>query len=439
MSKSHTRTSIINKHHLIIREKSRREHAFCLSSVKPRAPNPHRVHIVCFWRVQSGPPRYHKVIQSMLIKKVAMPRHFSYPSIGLFRIAVKTVNERCERVGVSPKPKLCFKGTVKLHGVNTAVVLSGNEIYAQSREIVLSPDADLNGFAAWVKKNEVEFRTLLAPQLLSAQQSAPPGEAPHTVALYGEWCGKGVLSGVAISKLDRMFMAFGLSHIRQGVVRVNSEMVQGEISTWTKPGALSSVVGIMVKSDTILCIEDFPSWEIEIDFEHPERAQLSLVQITQEVEKQCPVAMRLGVDGMGEGVVWTCTTPSLDAGILTDDLRFKVKGEKHSDNASRELAPVEIEHLKSVQACADMVGTEHRFEKGIDHLQAQHPGVEVGTTSFIRPFLKWVEQDVNKEEADTIEANGLDPKEVGKVVGHKARAWFLGRQARGQAQAQMGG
>ena len=36
-------------------------------------------------------------------------------------------------------------------------------------------------------------------------------------------------------------------------------------------------------------------------------AQNKLVEITEEIEKECPVSASLGIkDGVGEGAVWTC-------------------------------------------------------------------------------------------------------------------------------------
>lgn len=365
-----------------------------------------------------------------------MPRHFPYPSIGLFRVAVKLIGERCAYSGVSPKPRLRFKGAVKLHGVNTAVVLnSDGELHVQSREAIITPQGDLAGFAKWAMDREAEFRELLGPLLVAARRRAQPGDEPHTIALYGEWCGKGVQSGVAVSNLDKMFVAFGLARIRSGLVRENGEMVPGEILRWTPPGALRVELAPMVESGSVLCVEDFTTWEVEVDFERPEEAQARLVEITEAVEKQCPVGRLLGAEGVGEGVVWTCVTPSAAAGIPIDDLRFKVKGEKHSDNSTKDIAPVDVERLESVRACAELVGTEHRFEKGLDHLRAGAPGADVLSSAFVGPFLKWVAQDVAKEESDTIAANGLDSKEVGKAVAGKARAWFLGRQEQEQARA----
>lgn len=368
-----------------------------------------------------------------------MPRHFSYPSIGLFRIAVKKVSDWCAYSGVSLKPKLSFKGAVKLHGVNTAVVLSEGAIYAQSREVVLSTEADLNGFAKWVTAHESDFRSLLGPLLEAARASARPDQAPHSVILYGEWFGKGVQSGVAISQLEKTFCSFGLARVRSGTVRENGEMVPGEIYQWTPPGFLRMEIAQMVDSGAILCIEDFPTWEIEVDFERPEEAQARLVEITQAVEKQCPVGHLLGVEGIGEGVVWTCQTPSSQVGIPVEELRFKVKGEKHSDNAGKELAPVDIERLKNVEACVLMVATPHRFEKALDHVRATRPEVDRFDPSNIGPFLKWIGHDVGKEEGDTVAANGLDPREVVKAVSAKARSWFLERKAERLAQAPTGG
>jgi hypothetical protein len=40
-------------------------------------------------------------------------------------------------------------------------------------------------------------------------------------------------------------------------------------------------------------------------------------------------------------------------------------------------------------------------------------------------YLKWISKDCMKEEMDTIEANGLEWKEVVKVINKKAKEFFI--------------
>jgi hypothetical protein len=352
-----------------------------------------------------------------------MARHISYPSIGLFRHAVKAVAERAEFSALARRPKLRFRGSTKLHGVNAGIVFSQGALHAQSREIVLTPEADNHGVAKWTHANEALFAGFLSPLLAQAQSACAQGDALHSIALFGEWFGKGVQSGVGVSSLDKRFAAFGLALVRDGLVRENGEMVPGEIFAWTPLSDLSAALAPLTQSGAILSTQDFTVWEAEVDFEHPEEAAQKLEVLTRAVEAQCPVAAALGAIGIGEGIVWSCQSTDAEAGFSTHGLTFKVKGEKHSDTASKTLAPVDIERLAGIQACAELVGTTVRFEKALDHLRASRPGCDPLAPESTRDFIKWIEQDIAKEDSDTIAGNGLDIKDVNKAVGKLAVAW----------------
>jgi hypothetical protein len=42
-------------------------------------------------------------------------------------------------------------------------------------------------------------------------------------------------------------------------------------------------------------------------------------------------------------------------------------------------------------------------------------------------FIRWVFNDIIKEEFDTIVASQIDPKKIGGPVANKARQWFMSR------------
>jgi hypothetical protein len=127
-----------------------------------------------------------------------------------------------------------------------------------------------------------------------------------------------------------------------------------------------------------------------------------LIEITNEVEKQCPVGKTFGVEGIGEGVVWRCisewTENNLNQ-IKTTDLIFKVKGEKHSDTKVKKLANVDVEKVNSINEFVEKVLTEHRLEKMLELIKQD--GYELIPQS-IPFFLKLIGQDIIKEELDTM-------------------------------------
>jgi hypothetical protein len=130
------------------------------------------------------------------------------------------------------------------------------------------------------------------------------------------------------------------------------------------------------------------------------------------------------IELIGEGIVWSCVGTQDPISFNFSDLTFKVKGPKHSDTKVTTLAEVDIEKVNSIRICAELVATPHRFEKAIAYLQEQYPRQDVFDNRYIGEYLKWLAQDIIKEETDTILGNDLDVKDVNKHAGILAKKWF---------------
>ena len=207
----------------------------------------------------------------------------------------------------------------------------------------------------------------------------------NVVAVYGEWCGQGIQKGVAISALTKMFVIFSIN--------VNGNWIDGK----TLPSMKFEGAGIYD-------INDFTNYECLIDFEQPELAQAWLAAITENVENECPVGATFGVIGVGEGVVWRCA----DSGYNSSEYWFKVKGEKHSATKVKTLAAVDVDSIKLVTDFVSAAVTENRLEQGLKNIvNEQKKTFEMGS---IGDFIRWVYNDIIKEESDVIEQNLIDKK-----------------------------
>lgn len=372
-------------------------------------------------------------------------QHYSFPSIEQYRTVIKYVNDRAARRQV-PRPKLAFHGTVKLHGTNASIVAnSDGEYWAQSRSTVITPEADNAGFAAFAHRSDI--KAVLTAVALNAENAFFASHDwveryPVDVAVYGEWCGGNIQSGVALNKLGKMFVIFAIRLLskdddeRKSIwlmpwdVEKAFESVAQEVNgRWITFGHVDNIASFELP---VYCIEKFKTWHLEVDFVDPAATQNELVRITTEVEAECPVGAAFGVSGVGEGVVWTCvgdaSRPSTGEPtvIQIDDLVFKVKGEKHSDTKVKTVGAVDIERLNSIKELAESFITDHRLEKGLAFLQ--ETGVaDVYDVKNIGPFLKWVGTDIIKEETDTIVGNGFEVKDVTKAINNLAKEWFLQR------------
>lgn len=322
--------------------------------------------------------------------------HISFPSIDQFRNVIRHVKENCKHHQVV-LPTLSFTGTVKLHGTNHAVCMSPDgEIYTQSRERITTFESDNAGSAAWTLSQSEEFKGLFykIKFLYDVQDN-------ETIQIFGEWCGGNIQKGVGISRLPKMFIIFAIriSENSESQVFFTAEQIQ-EACT-----------------QDFLTVYDFPTFSLDIDFNRPELAQSRLIELTEAVEKDCPVARQLlGTEFLGEligeGVVWATEYKG-------NTLRFKVKGEKHSVSKVKTLAAVDVERLASIREFVSSVVTETRLQQGLEHVEAREP-------KHTGAFLKWVMSDIYKEESDTMVGNGFTSKEVSGPMSTAIRQWFLG-------------
>lgn len=342
-----------------------------------------------------------EVVQADVVTAVS---HVKYPSIDQFRTIVKQVRYQSNYHGV-PLPKLKFVGTVKAHGTNASVATNGTDTWHQSREHIITPIKDNAGFSQFAT-----FHANYIAQVLTRTRSflGLATDDATKVAVYGEWCGGSIQKGVALSKVEKMFVVFGISYGEEGS------------RTWIPAEHHAALLELEVANTfKVYSVYQFPTWEIEIDFANPEASQNALVDLTNAVEAQCPIGTFFGVEGIGEGIVWTCK----DASPYYNGLRFKVKGEKHSVSKVKTLVEVDTVKVATIAAFIDRVLTVNRMQQMKDKLT--EAGLDANSVKHTGDFLKLIGQDVIKEESDTLFASGLSNKEVMSKLSQVARNWFL--------------
>jgi hypothetical protein len=315
-----------------------------------------------------------------------------YPSIEQFRNVIRTVKTNHDYQGKdengesiyshnSNYPTLKFKGTVKLHGTNAGVVkYADGKIEFQSRERVLTLDSDNSGFMN--KMHLLDFEKYFSQLTFT-----------ESCAIYGEWCGGNVQKGVAINGLEKMFVIFG--------VKTDDEWIEIPVT-------------FIDEENKIFNINQFKTYEVEIDFNNPELIQNKLIELTIEVENECPVGKYFGNIGIGEGIVFTS--------LKYPDLIFKSKGEKHSVSKVKVLNEIDVVAMENINEFIELSVTENRLKQGLQVLKEN--GILIETKS-IGEFLRWIVTDVLKEEKDTLETSRLDEKKVKGAIVNKARVWFL--------------
>ncbi|QDF14569.1 RNA ligase 2 [Vibrio phage AG74] len=322
-----------------------------------------------------------------------------YPSTGQFRNAAKFLQHN------TPAGSLvAVVGTVKIHGTNgSMVMLEDGTIHFQSKSRVLDTHNDNSGFCNYMLEQPVEE---LFDKFITQYKKYYGKRPAFPIEIAGEWAGKGIQKGVAVSEVDKFFTIFGF--------RVGCEVDNGgKLIGWLTNHKFNDV---SLHESRIYNAYDFGCYQITINTAMPQLATEQLQELTLEVEKECPVGKCFGVKGVGEGIVWT---PVDDALVDNPGSWFKVKGQKHSVSKVTQLAAVDPEKLRSIQEFVDYAVTENRLEQGL-----QEVGLDMKLTG---KFIGWVNKDIYKEEQDVLEANGLTMKEVGNLLSQKAREFYFSK------------
>lgn len=330
------------------------------------------------------------------------------PKIHQFRNVVTSINRLVNFTGLDgngeatydasiKKPTITFKGTVKIHGTNAGV--SYNDafgIWAQSKENVLTIEEDNYGFASFVESKRDVFKKFFDLILVNNDVDT----SKNTITILGEWAGKGINKGVAISGMERTYFIFG--------IKVKDTSDENADSFWLFSDQL------VTEDERIYNINEFESFSVDVDFNMPQLSQNKFVELCQYVEVQCPVGRALGLEGTGEGIVWVATYKGRK-------FRFKVKGEKHSSTKVKTLANVDIEKLNSITEFVTYAVTENRVDQAI---QIVFKDGELDIKKM-GDYIRWIINDITSEEGDTLKENNLNPKDVNKYLSNRARNMFL--------------
>jgi hypothetical protein len=330
-----------------------------------------------------------------------------FSHIGQLHNVVQVVNARRD-AGVAIE-RVPYRGRVKLHGSNAAIVCRPEGLRAQSRNREITPDDDNLGFAGFAFAEP----TVAAVRELEAElREATKLEREQPLALFGEWIGPGVQKGVGVAQLPaRQWVLFAVA-------------TRGEDEERKCYFELPSL-GERFASLGIYSIADGPQYHVELDFGH--RAALELAsdaieEATASIDARCPWAARFGVEGVGEGLVWQ----PLGQHFGDSELFFKSKGDRHQVAArkpktERQSSLLDPEQLASVEAFIAYAVTGPRLAQGLEHLREQGLAVDMRS---LGPYLKWLAGDILRECAAELEHNGLEWKQVAKPVNEAAKTWF---------------
>lgn len=298
-------------------------------------------------------------------------------------------------------PKLKFKGSVKIHGTNSCIGLNPDgEIWFQSRERILSYEADNAGFYTWGvgnKQHWIDFYNKVTQELNLDHDN---------FYIFGEWFGSSIQKGVAVAQLPEK--KFGI--FEMVITKGEESFVLSDIEQYHE--YLNSVLPNVVVIDAIV-----PPLELDIDFNEAHLVQNYLLETALKVEEECPVGKFFGVSGIGEGVVYTCVDKNIP--------KFKIKGTLHQSSkvtTLRELSEAEVSAKKNAADFVESFCSVNRMEQGISKLEEM--GLPVVMQSM-GAYLRWLFNDIITEGKDVLEVSFIERKDVSPLIANKGRNWFI--------------
>lgn len=331
-------------------------------------------------------------------------KHYGYPSIPVFRVFLQNMIDRTQYIGRDENndplfdrskelPTIKLTGAVKLHGSNASVVYTKDgEYYSQSRDVVLDQKMNLDNF--------YQFSLNVQNHITNAMKNNIKDY--DALVIFGEWCGKGVQRGMAVSNLEKMYVLFGIAYIK------NDEKI------WLDNSLLSQYVNEELR---IFNIYDFQTYSVDLNLADPELSINELEKITQSVELECPVGKHFGVYGPGEGVVYFYDDK------YNGPMPVKLKGIKHSTARVKKIVEIDPVKVKSVNDFVEYAVTENRLNQGISYLKNNNIELTKINTGI---FVNWIKDDIVKEESDVLSKSNLTYGDVKFAAEKAAKLFYLG-------------
>lgn len=185
-----------------------------------------------------------------------------------------------------------FANDILVHNSHLDVVYNEKDgLWCQSRENVITPLKDNAGSAFFC-----EGRKDILIGLINKVYERENLSKDHTVMLCGEFAGGNIQKNVGIANIEKSMFIFG--------VKITKLDDPEFVNYWVDYSGLSS------PENRIYNMLDFKTYDIEIDFNHPELSQNKISELVDEIEADCPVARALvqefpeGTTNIGEGVVF---------------------------------------------------------------------------------------------------------------------------------------
>jgi hypothetical protein len=264
------------------------------------------------------------------------------PSIPQFRDVIRAVQSRARYEGLDGNgdpiynndrlPVLTAHGTTKCHGTYAGCSYHKGEMHCQSKKNIITVEQDNAGFSFFIEQRKELFNYMFN----NIKEVYGIDTNQNIITIMSEFCGRGIQSKVAVSQLDKKLFIFG----------IKIKPLDEEIPSYWVPHDIFPYK--VINDHDIYNIEQFHTFDIDIDFNEPLFSQNKMVDMVAEVEAECPVGKYFGVSNLGEGIVFTFNYKG-------STHRFKYKGDKHAGK-SKVKTIKKVDNAK-LQKIIDLVET----------------------------------------------------------------------------------
>lgn len=250
----------------------------------------------------------------------------------------------------------------------------------------------MQGACAWLLPKIPRIHSLMSS--LSSSIEEPITQ----YAIYGEYAGRGIQRHVGVDEIPRFYSIFA--------VMINRTFLPASI--WKDT--------LHIPDQRVWNAYDFPCFEVPVDWSSMTGVYECLTVLTEktlEVERQCPVAKQFGVEGTGEGVVWSVEGVFEVAGGNVKQMDspkrsiiFKTKGHEHvagnktDVNDLTEKLTRESKLQSRLELFLELVLTPGRYAQGFDYLMEMNIPT---TMSSVKKYQTWILEDIIKEEQHLIQ------------------------------------
>jgi len=301
---------------------------------------------------------------------------------------------------------ITVRGKIKIHGQNGGIRFTETGIFAQNRTGDVIVGGDNRGFALWV-------------ETMAKSVSVSITSLGFTV--YGEWAGAKINKGTAVCRLPKK--TFFIFAIQSGDTYIVEPLL---IKSFLK-----AMTGIEVDGRDDIQVIPWHTQPMYLPLAVESAYSLQAVVDTmsayvEKVDKEDPYIKKLyGIEGPGEGLVFTAIGLKESDYHGYSDTIFKVKGTSHTKKERYVPEPIDPVTLKANKDFAKHFTTEQRMLQTMDETKVTYEMVNMGA------FLKWLLTDILEESITEREVNKdlHDWKKLNKYCSRIAVKWFKSKCA----------